>query len=298
MTQHTQQVQETRPAVLAGMAAYNEAGHVAAVVEQARRYVDEVIVVDDGSSDNTAEVAESAGATVVRHAQNRGKGAAIKTILAEARKRRPRVLVLLDADGQHDPNEIPTLVKPISEGFDLVIGSRQAQDEKTPPYRRIGRTVLLHSTRLASRTHISDSESGYRALSPRAIEELHPAANGFAVESEMITLAADKKLKITEVPITNIYTTDGSTIHPVRQGVDVLGGLIRLIAQRRPLLVFGLLGGAMLAAGLIVAVSLLRAYLAGGVLPVGRTVLAVLFLVAAVLAFGSGIVLTILGRPK
>jgi hypothetical protein len=77
-----------------------------------------------------------------------------------------------------------------------------------------------------------------------------------------------------------------------------MGGLIRLIAQRRPLLVFGLLGGAMLAAGLIVGVSLLRAYLGGGVLPVGRTVLAVLFLVAAVLAFGSGIVLTILGRRR
>ena len=280
------------------MAAYNEARYVGSVVQQAMRYADEVLVVDDGSTDNTAEAAGLAGARVVRHERNSGKGAAIKTILAEARKRRPDVLVLLDADGQHDPDDIPAVIKPISRGFDLVIGSRKAQDDKTPPYRRIGRTVLLHSARLASRTRITDSESGFRALSPRAIEELHPAANGFAVESEMITLAADRKLRITEVPITNIYTSDGSTLHPVRHGVDVMSGLITLIAQRRPLLLFGVLGGVLLAVGLVIGIGVLNAFLAGGAVSTGRAVVTVLFLIAAALAFGSGIVLSILGKRR
>jgi len=114
--------------VLAGIAAYNEARYVGSVVLQARQYVDEVIVIDDGSTDNTARVAELAGATVIRHNENRGKGAAIQSILTEAKKRNPDILVLLDADAQHDPNEIPVLIKPISKGFDLVIGSREAQD--------------------------------------------------------------------------------------------------------------------------------------------------------------------------
>jgi glycosyltransferase involved in cell wall biosynthesis len=284
--------------VLAGIAAYNEARYVGSIVLQARQYVDEVIVVDDGSTDNTAGVAELAGATVIRHNQNRGKGAAIQSILAEAKKKKPDVLVLLDADAQHEPNEIPTLIKPISNGFDLVIGSREAQDNKTPRYRRIGRKVLLHSARLASKTNISDSESGFRALSPKAIHNLELKANGFAIESEMITFAADKNLKITEVPISNIYTKDGSTLNPIRHGIDVLSRIIFMISERRPLFFFGLVGGILLVIGLIIGFRVINIASTTGSLAVGSAVLTALFIIAGILSIFTGIILNALTRRK
>jgi len=284
--------------VLAGIAAYNEARYIGSIVLQARQYVDEVIVIDDGSTDNTARVAELAGATVIRHAANRGKGTAIQSILTEAKKRNPDVLVLLDADSQHDPNEIPALIKPISEGFDLVIGSREAQKDKTPRYRRIGQKVLLRSTQLASKTNISDSESGFRALSSKAINELDLKEKGFAIESEMITRAADKNLKITEVPISNIYTMDGSTLNPIRHGIEVLSRVIAMISQRRPLFFFGLAGGLLLLAGLITGIRVLNTAATKGDLAIGSTILTTLLIIAGISSIFTGIILNALSRRK
>ena len=284
--------------VLAGIAAYNEARYVGSIVLQARQYVDEVIVIDDGSTDNTARVAKLAGATVIRHDENRGKGAAIQSILAEAKKRNPDILVLLDADAQHDPNEIPILIKPISEGFDLVIGSRESQKDKTPRYRRIGQKVIFRSSRLASKTNIADSESGFRALSPKAIKELNLREQGFAIESEMITRAADKNLKITEVPISNIYTKDGSTLNPVRHGIEVLNRILVMISHRRPLFFFGLAGGILLVAGFIIGFRVLKIATATGEVAIGSTVLTTLFIIAGILSIFTGIILNALSRRK
>jgi len=288
------ETQQTKMRVLAGIAAYNEAKYIGSIVLQAKQYVDEVIVVDDGSTDDTARVAELAGATIIRHHENRGKGAAIQSILVEAKKRNPGVLVLLDADSQHDPNEIPALVKPISEGADLVIGSREAQRDKTPIYRRIGQKVLLRSTRLASKTSISDSESGFRALSPKAIKQLELKESGFAIESEMITCAADKNLRITEVSISNIYTTDGSTFNPIKHGLGVLNRIIVMISQRRPLFFFGLAGGILLLIGFIIGIRVLHIATTTGDLALGSAVLTALLIIAGILSIFTGIILNAL----
>jgi glycosyltransferase involved in cell wall biosynthesis len=294
----TQQTQQTEVRVLAGIAAYNEARYVGSVILQARQYVDEVIVVDDGSTDNTARVAELAGASVIRHPENRGKGAAIQSILAAARKSNPDVLVLLDADAQHNPNEIPVLIKPISEGFDLVIGSREAQNDKTPRHRRIGKRVISRSTRLASKADVFDTESGFRALSPKAINELELKENGFAIESEMIARAAARNLKITEVPISNIYTIDGSTLNPVRHGIDVLSRIIVMISQRRPLFFFGLAGGISLVAGIIIGFTVLHIATTTGQVAIGTAVLTAMFIITGILSIFTGIILNALSGRK
>jgi glycosyltransferase involved in cell wall biosynthesis len=297
-SQMTQETQQTEVRVLAGIPAYNEARYIGSIVLQAKQHVDEVIVVDDGSTDNTGRVAELAGAIVVRHDGNKGYGAAIQSILAEARRRNPDVLVLLDADAQHDPNEIPSLIRPIREGFDLVIGSREAQKDKTPRYRRIGKEVIFRSTRLASKTNISDSECGFRAFSKKAMSELDLKANGMAVSSETVVRAAEKNLKITEVPISNIYTTDGSTLNPIRHGIDVLSRIIVMISERRPLFVFGLAGGVLLVIGLIFGFRVLSIASTTGYLAIGSAVLTALFIIAGILSIFTGIILNALATRK
>jgi len=240
--------------IVVGIPAYNEEVSIGSIVLQAREVASKVIIVDDGSTDNTVKIAEKAGATVLRHSENQGKGAAIKTLLDTVREREFDTLVLLDGDGQHNPAEIPTVANPVlDEGADLVIGSRYLQNsrcDETPRYRRVGQRVLDFLTFGPSQTRITDSQSGFRALSPRAVDKLAITTDSFGVETEMIDIASRNGLSILEKSIEARYEgIDGQTQHPIRHGLSVVVFVLQLVRDRHPLLVFGGLGLVFLAIG-------------------------------------------------
>jgi glycosyltransferase involved in cell wall biosynthesis len=281
---------------LIAMPAYNEEKYIGSMVLKVRQYADETLVIDDGSTDRTAEIAEMAGATVIRHEENSGKGTAIQTILVEARKKSTDVLVILDADSQHNPEEIPTLIKPIQDGYDLVIGSRLQQAGKTPHYRRLGQKVLAYMTHILTKESSDDTESGFRALSRKAISELQLREKGFAIETEMIANAIDKGLKIHHVPISNIYTQDGSTLNPVRHGLGVLIRILTMISERRPLAFFGLGGLVMVTLGLIMGIIVIQMFATNNILPVGYTVLTSVFLIIGMFSIFTSIILHVMAN--
>jgi glycosyltransferase involved in cell wall biosynthesis len=223
---------------MAAMPAYNEEKYMANLVQRVKNYAEHVLVIDDGSTDRTAEIARANGAEVIRFEKNRGKGFAVQQILTAAKQSSADILVILDADSQHNPDEIPSLIEPLSQGFDLVIGARKKRVSKTPGLRRFGQRILLAFAYLLSRVRLSDSESGFRALSRRAVDELHLKESGFAIETEMIADAKEKRLKITQVSVSNIYTEDGSTLHPFRHGIGVLYRIVYMIAEKKPYYLF------------------------------------------------------------
>ena len=288
----------SKPKIVAAMPAYNEERYIGTLVLQAKQFVDQVIVIDDGSTDNTSEIARLAGAILYRNTTREGKGAAIQKILTEIRKTMPDVLVLLDADSQHNPHEIPNIIKPILGGSDLVIGSREAQADKTPFYRRIGQKILLRSVSTISKQKLTDSESGFRALSSKAISEIHLTENGFAVESEMLAKATEKGLKIAEVPISNIYTRDGSTLHPVVHGLEVLIRIMAMISERRPLFFFGAGGGIMTLLGLIAGGRVLQVFSSASVIPMGTALVSVTLLIIGIFSIFTGIILRMLAGKR
>ena len=283
------------PKIIAAMPAYNEGKYIGSLVLQVQQYADEVIVIDDGSTDHTSKVAVLAGATVVRHGENKGYGSAIQSILAEAKKQNADILVILDADSQHNPEEVPSLVKAVSQGSDIVIGSRESQRGAIALYRRLGQGVLSRMTSIASQTKLSDTESGFRAYSKKAINLLELKEKGMAVSSEIISEATAKGLKITEVPISVIYTKDGSTLNPMRHGFGVLNRIMSMISERRPLLFFGLFGSIFLVLGLVAAIVVIRAYYFGShVLATGTALISILFITAGLLTIFTGVILNVL----
>jgi len=280
--------------IIIGMPAYNEEKYIGSIILQAQQYADEVIVIDDGSADQTSKIADLAGATVIKHGENKGKGVAIQEILTESKDRGADILVLLDADSQHDPEEIPYLIKAVSEGYDLVIGSRKTRRDIIPFYRKIGQRVLSFFTRTLSRTKVLDTESGFRALSRKAISEIELKESGFAIETEMIASAAAKGLSITEVPISIIYTQDGSTLNPISHGFGVLNRIIVMISRRRPLLFFGLFGGICIVPGIFMGVAVVKVFFTSDVLATGSALISMLLITIGMLSVFTGVILDVL----
>ncbi|WP_241983235.1 glycosyltransferase family 2 protein [Halorubrum sp. GN11GM_10-3_MGM] len=242
-TSEQEYVDAVSDTVIAGIPTYNEEIAIGSVVSRAQEYADEVVVVDDGSTDNTVQIARSVGATVIEHEENKGKGGAIRTLLQYTTNTDVDSLVVLDGDGQHLPEDIPDVVEPVLEGdCDISIGSRYVEEEQTetPFHRRFGQRVLDYLTMGSSGENLSDTQSGFRALSPRAAQDLRLRTDGMGVESEMIDDASQKDLSIQEVPIDIRYDgIDGQTHNPLVHGLSVVMFILQLVRDRHPLVFFG-----------------------------------------------------------
>lgn len=270
----------------------NEERNIGSLVLQAQRWADEVIVVDDGSADETAAIAEAAGATVIRHAQNQGKGAALNSAFGVALGRDADVLVLMDGDGQHRPSEIMSVAGPVLRGeADIVVGSRHLQDGGIPKVRRMGQTVVTAATNLGSGVNLTDSQSGFRAFSRQALEGMTFSSRGFAVESEMQFLALDRGLRVVEVPIEAVYV-DPPRRNVFRHGTIVLDGILRLVGTHRPLLFFAMFGLFAWLIGLVLMLMALdtvgRGSAAGAIAP---TLAGLLFFAFGLLSVFAGVLL-------
>jgi glycosyltransferase involved in cell wall biosynthesis len=208
---------------VAAIPCYNEANYVADVVRRTAQQVDRVVVVDDGSSDSTVEVARAAGAEVRSHRANRGPGAAARTCLEVGRELGAGVLVTLDGDGQHNPDEIPDVVAPVLSGeADVVIGSRfLGSYNNVARYRKFGIDVITFLYNFGAREKITDGQSCFRAYGRRALETLAITEDGFGFSVETLVQARKAKLRISEVSISCVYHEESHSMNPVAHGVGV-----------------------------------------------------------------------------
>lgn len=276
--------------------AFNEAATIADVVKGAAKYADEVIVVDDGSSDNTSFVAKAAGAKVLRLPKNRGYGAALSVGLATAALDDADLIVYLDGDGQHDPEDIPKICAPVLRGTaDLVIGSRFLKKEGKagiPKYRTMGQTALTKATNVGMDVKVTDSQSGFRCITKKVALSMDLADEGMGFSSEMVRTASKLGLRITEVPITCRYEgLDTSTHSPMQHGTSVLTTVIRSIRDDHPLLYFGVGGLIMTIIGLGAGFYSIYQFMSIKALPFLPSILAVLFFFLGLMSMFVGIVL-------
>lgn len=278
--------------ILVVIPAYNEARFIGSVVLKLRQHPVDILVIDDGSTDDTAEIARTAGAEVLRFEFNQGKAAALNAGLSLANQQKPDVLVMIDADGQHLPAELVQVVRPISEGqADIAIGSRYLLNtSNTPTHRQFGHKLLNLITGLFSGVRVTDSQSGYRAFSPKAYRLLKFSSKGFSVESEMQFLASEHNLEIVEVPITIQYL-DREKRSAWKQGFSVLNGIIILASQYQPLLFFSLPGLISLVGGVIWGIIVINRYIIYDELAIGYAMICVLLCLLGITMFSTGITL-------
>ncbi len=243
--------------------AFNEENTIGEIVEKSLQYADKVIVCNDGSTDNTEKIAKEKGAIIINHKKNLGYGAAIITLFEEAQKQNAEIMITLDGDGQHNPEQIPALISALTENnVDVVIGSRFLdKNTNSPGYRQTGIKIITSASNFGTNFKVSDSQSGFRVYSKKAINAIHPTEEGMSVSTEILLKASNKGLSVAEVPITVSYEGETSTHKPVPQGVSVLMNTLKFISVKHPITFYGFPGIAMIIGGTVFGALFLDEYL-------------------------------------
>lgn len=286
--------------IVACIPAYNEERDLGPVIIKTSKFVDKIIVCDDGSTDLTSEIAKRLGVDLIVHDKRLGKGVALKNLFEKALGLKADIIVTLDSDGQHHANDIPVLIAPILSGdADIVVGSRFIRKSKdVPPYRVIGNSVLTSFTRLLSDDtfrDLTDSQSGFRAYSKNVIEYVKIHEKGMGVDSEILISASSGSFKIVEVPISvSYFGSEGSSLNPVHHVLDVFQSLFKIASEQKPLLYFGLPGVIMIFGGLIMGFRVVSIFLDTRAIATGSGFISVGLIVIGFLATTTAVVLQVI----
>lgn len=249
---------------LAVIPCYNERNTIKSIIHKTKKYVDEVLVIDDGSSDDTGKIAKKSGAKVISHNNNKGKSAGIKTGFAYALANNYDYVVTLDGDAQHNPNEIPILLNHVkNNGHDIILGIRWGKNTEMPLWRKVGKRILDYMTGLGNGWYITDSQCGFRAFNKKAVENLISRlnGNGFTVESEQLIRAHEAGLNVTSKNITCKYKgLDTSTKEPTLHAFSVLRFIIYNIAKKRSFLLICIPGLIITLIGFLLGIQTLQIY--------------------------------------
>lgn len=214
--------------------AFQEARRIGDVVRQVRAVMPDVVVVDDGSADDTACQAEAAGAVVLRHATNSGKGAALGTGFGYAREHGFDFVITMDGDGQHDPADIPAFVEAYKRGAaPVLVGNRMGDTRRMPLVRLLTNRFMswLLSREIGQR--VPDTQCGFRLYSLAALAGAATESQRFAAESEILIELSARGVKIGSVPVATVYGTETSKIHPFKDTIRFFRMLRRLRKARR-----------------------------------------------------------------
>ena len=280
--------------IIIGLPAFNEEKNIASLIIEIQKLGYKVLVCDDYSSDNTGEIAKKLGAIVERHSRNLGYGGSIQTLFTKSRELNADILVTFDADGQHDFNDIPNLIKPIIEKkCNMVIGSRfLGKKSKMPKYREVGIKTLTKLANISDDIDVTDSQSGLRAYDNKAINSIFPSEDAMGVSTEILIKAAQEKLKIIEIPVEISYEGDTSTHNPTVHGLSVLGTTFKLVSIKHPLAFYGIPGFILLAIGMFFTVLTLTSFAETrtiitnqALLAVGSLVIGIVLLMTASILF-------------
>ncbi|MDD5254408.1 MAG: glycosyltransferase family 2 protein [Candidatus Nanoarchaeia archaeon] len=222
--------------VIAFMPALNEDKFIGTVLEKMPKLVDKVIVVDDGSTDNTAEVAKKHNALVIKHEKNSGSGSCYKDGFKKSLELGADIVVLIHSDGQHDPAEIPYLIDPILKGeAEYIMGARiKDMNEKMPFVRLVGNKSLSLLWSIATGYKLRDALTGYHAVTADALRKLNIGkfSNGYICETEVLTDMCLNKVKIKEVPVKCIYGEEISLVRPLKHGRQFGVGALQCLYYR------------------------------------------------------------------